>query len=107
MRLTRFELGWLIGLIEADGSITHDGQYPTMVIKMTDLDTVQRAATLIAAPVYGPYKHAGSLGDKPCYITKLVGARAVNFLSSTKQHFSIRRRVQIDQALGEQKSFRF
>jgi hypothetical protein len=103
MQLTPFELGWLVGLIEGDGCFTFDGNAATVQLKMTDLDTVQRFATLMRTTVNGPYHYEDQqLGPKPYYMARITGKRARDFMASTALHFSLRRREQIRGLLGDQ-----
>ncbi|HEY0684725.1 MAG TPA: hypothetical protein VGD45_20480 [Steroidobacter sp.] len=101
--LSPFELGWLVGLIEGDGTFTFDGVNVVVVLKITDLDTAQRFAGLMRTTVSGPYHYEGQqLGSKPYYMTKIAGKRAREFMSSTHQYFSQRRQEQIAELLGDQ-----
>jgi hypothetical protein len=103
--LSPFDIGWLVGLIEGDGCFTFDGKHPVVALKITDLDTAQRFATLLGTVVCGPYHYEGQqLGDKPYYVTKIAGRKARNFMSSTAPMFSIRRRQQIRMLIGDQAS---
>jgi hypothetical protein len=102
-QLTEFELGWLVGLIEGDGSFTCDGKNAMVVLKITDLDTAQRFARLLRTTVSGPYHYEGQqLGSKPYYMTKITGKRAREFMASTAEHFSSRRQDQITNIIGKQ-----
>lgn len=103
MRLSEFELGWLVGLIEGDGTFTFDGKNVAVVLKITDRDTAQRFATLMRTTVAGPYHYEGQqLGPKPYYMTKVTGKRAREFMASAAGYFSLRRQAQITRVLGDQ-----
>lgn len=103
MRLSQFDIGWLVGLVEGDGCFTFDGKHPVVALKITDLDTAQRFATLFGTTVSGPYHYEGQqMGDKPYYVSKVTGKRARDFMRSTSHHFSIRRREQIAGLIGDQ-----
>lgn len=103
MELSEFELGWLVGLIEADGTFTFDGKHAVVALKITDLDTAQRFATLMRTAVAGPYHYEGQqLGTKPYYMTKIAGKRAREFMASASGYFSLRRQEQIANLLGDQ-----
>lgn len=94
--MTPFEHGWLIGVIEGDGSITVDGCYPVISLKITDLDTAERFAGLMNTKVLGPYHYPNhQMGGKPFYIAKIRGERAYRFMAENAQHFGQRRREQI------------
>lgn len=101
--LTEFELGWLVGLIEGDGTFTFDGKNAMVVLKITDLDTAQQFARLLRTTVSGPYHYEGQqLGSKPYYMTKITGKRAREFMASTAEYFSVRRQGQITEIIGKQ-----
>jgi hypothetical protein len=102
-QLTEFELGWLVGLIEGDGTLTFDGKNAVVALKITDLDTAQRFARLLRTTVSGPYHYEGQqLGPKPYYMTKIAGKRAREFMASAAPHFSVRRQAQIIEIIGDQ-----
>lgn len=101
--LTEFELGWLVGLIEGDGTLTFDGKHAVVALKITDLDTAQRFARLLRTTVSGPYHYEGQqLGPKPYYMTKIAGKRAREFMASAAGYFSARRQAQITDIIGHQ-----
>lgn len=103
MRLTDFDIGWLVGLIEGDGTFTFDGNSPAVVLKITDLDTAQRFARLLRTTVAGPYYYEDQqIGSKPYYMSKLTGRRARQFMISTADQFGERRQEQIRKLLGGQ-----
>lgn len=99
MKLSKFELGWLCGLLEGDGTFTHDGKTPRVAVRMTDLDTVTRAATLLRTRVNGPYANEGNRQVYSCFIS---GKRARSFMQSIRPYMSMRRQSQIDSLLGNQ-----
>lgn len=104
--LTQFDIGWLVGLIEGDGCFTFDGKVAVIALKMTDLDTVQRFASMLGATVMGPYCYEDSqMGTKPCWVSRLTGRRAKEFMASTMHHFSSRRQQQIRALIGGQLTF--
>jgi len=101
--ISEFDIGWLVGLIEGDGCFTFDGKHATVALKITDLDTAQRFATLLRTTVCGPYRYEDSqIGPKPYYVAKIAGKRAREFMASTAHHFSLRRQEQISGLLGGQ-----
>lgn len=103
--LSPFDLGWLVGIIEGDGSFTFDGVNVVVVLKITDMDTAQRFARLLRTTVNGPYYYQDhQIGTKPYYMTKISGTRARQFMASTIQHFGSRRREQIRELIGDQLS---
>lgn len=100
--MNQFDLGWLCGLLEGDGTFTFDGKHPRISVKMTDLDTVQRAALYLGSNVLGPYAPEGSLGDKEVYVAYISGAKARTMMQTIRKHMSHRRKNQIDVLLGGQ-----
>lgn len=102
-QLTEFELGWLVGLIEGDGTLTFDGKHAVVALKITDLDTAQQFARLLGTTVSGPYHYEGQqLGSKPYYMAKIAGKRAREFMASASEYFSVRRQGQIADIIGKQ-----
>src|SRR6266496_2673722 len=57
LNLSEFELGWLVGIIEGEGCFSlSGGKYPvlTIVVKMTDKDTIEKVAKLLKVPTRNP-----------------------------------------------------
>jgi hypothetical protein len=53
----REELLWLAAVLDGEGCFTFNGQYPNIVLSMTDEDTVRRAHQITAVgEVCGPYQ---------------------------------------------------
>lgn len=105
MKLKAFDKGWLVGLLEADGTFTSDHKTVRIAVKMTDLDTVSRAATLLCTKVTGPYEYQGNDGSvrKPTYMAFISGKRARSWMIYLRPHMSLRRKNQIDILLGGQR----
>lgn len=103
--MTPFERGWLIGIIEADGTIIRTGRSPRVIVKMTDLDTVTRVAELFDSKVLGPYANnyptKGPVPRRVFYMAHLNGKRAVPYLMESLQYFSERRQIQIHRVMHE------
>ena len=102
MGLSRFDFGWLIGIIEADGTFT--GKDTRIVIKMTDRDTIVRAARLLNTNVNGPYVNNSNDGciRKDAYVCFVSGKRARSIMKLLRPFMSLRRQNQIDILLGSQ-----
>lgn len=101
--LSEYDLGWLVGLIEGEGSFTSWKTEPRVLLKMTDRDTVERFAALLGTRVTGPYSYPGQqLGTKPYYMARISGARARSFMASTRTRYSARRQEQVAALLGNQ-----
>src|SRR5437762_13382088 len=45
--LTDFELGWLVGLLEGEGTFRYNGNSQCLVVKMTDEDVIIRLSHLL------------------------------------------------------------
>ena len=60
MTLNDFELGWLTGIVEGEGSFGFTGPYETPCIRvgMTDKDIIERAARLLGVKVYKEERHS-------------------------------------------------
>lgn len=104
VRLTDYELGWLVGLIEGDGCFTRDGQNLCAQIRMTDLDTVSKVARLFGASVNGPYQSGEGDGHKrkPVYMCSLRGKRARSLMVALQPYMSLRRQNKIQELMGSQ-----
>ena len=102
-KLSEYDLGWIVGIIEADGSFTTNGRNPRIAVKMTDFDTIERFAELMGVRVLGPYKYEDAqLGNKPYWQAHVDGQPARDFMSSTRKKFSLRRQAKIYSLLGNQ-----
>ena len=103
--LNPYQLGWLAGLLEGDGSFTNDGIGPRIQVRMTDKDTVARVAKFLNSSVLGPYDN--NQDDKherrPVYMCFISGDKARSAMQFLKFHMSARRQNQIDNLLGNQK----
>jgi hypothetical protein len=92
---------WLAGLLEGEGSflkpIPSDPRRPIMSCRMTDLDVVQRVAT-----VFGTSVQENDKGRHRTEFAAVVkGARASHLMSVLRPMMSRRRKEAIDRALCE------
>ncbi len=109
-QLTDFDIGWLVGIYEGEGSVgfrSRRGKYGTTIqvsvqLCSTDKDTIDRLHTLIP----GSTK---CIENKPTKAGKLVYRWAITkitlakrFLLLIQPHLSVRRQDQIDKALKQQ-----
>src|SRR6202012_5290481 len=94
---------WLVGLLEGEGSFMHGPpstpNQPRLVLHMTDLDIVERAARLMGTRCV-PRKHSNPRW-KPTFATMLRGRRAARLMQEMYPHLGSRRRAQIDRALSD------
>ena len=101
-----FDLGWIVGILEADGCFTSTCTYvrkdgssrrlPKVVVSMTDLDTVERFAQVLGFNrVTGPYQ--GRLSTKPTYSWAVTGQKAIDFMDVVKPYMSNRRFCRIEE----------
>ena len=104
MKLSKFDLGWLVGILEADGTFTADKKSLRIAVKMTDMDTVSRVATLLGTNILGPY-NANVKGEnyrKDVYVAFVSGKKARSWMMRLRPHMSLRRQKQIEVLLGGQ-----
>lgn len=107
-----FQIGWLVGLLEGDGSIgmgpARGGKhrYPIISLKMTDRDVVEKFARVFDVRMLGPYLYPKSqLGKKVTYVARVSGQRAEDFLLTAAPYFSDRRRKQIERTTDKDEAF--
>lgn len=100
--LKPFDLGWVVGIIEGEGSFIlrlrtnkNGSSYifdASVQLSSTDVETVERLATLVGGRVYGPRIKQGC---KPCWKWCLYRrADVVDFCFSVLPHLSPRRQAQ-------------
>jgi hypothetical protein len=100
------DLAWLAGLLEGEGSFfmksrAHASQpnarrTPCISVKMTDLDVVTRAATLMGTAVTS----SAPQGRKPIHATILRGSRARMLMSELAPLMGERRQSKIAEILA-------
>lgn len=95
---------WLAGLLEGEGSFfarpwTREGKYRvalTLTVNMTDLDVIERVATILGSRVY----HLKPKPDrKPLFRTLVSGGYADKWMVLLYPHMGKRRKRQIRKAL--------
>ena len=82
------DIAWLGGLLEGEGwfGLTHRDKYPTISLKMTDEDTVKRAAAIWGSKAF-PYKTS--------WITQIAGYRAIQWMFMLYTFLGKRRREKV------------
>ena len=108
IKLSDFDLGWLVGILEGEGCFTadrHDAKYETRYLRitlaMTDEDVMKRAATLLGARVMGPYSHPVNRPGKPIYRLVLVARKAEVWMRKLLPHMGERRAGKIRELLEQ------
>lgn len=99
--ITEADLYWLAGLLEGEGSFLKptpsSPASPIVVVSMTDLDVIERAAMIIGS---GVWKNQNLNPKwKQTYRATIKGQRAVDLMKLLYPHMGQRRREQIDAAI--------
>ena len=99
--MNKSDFGWLVGLLEGEGSFTcakRDG-CPRIELRMTDQDVVERAAKLMGiARVYAWQDRRAN--RKLCYIARLSGDPALALMRRVLPYVGNRRATQIRTTLS-------
>jgi hypothetical protein len=110
--LSPFDLGWLVGWLEGEGCFTLTNSqhglrrsYVGIQVGSTDLDTAQKAASLLDAKIHEYIPSKSHLGKKPYYSVHIYGRRAISVALLVLPHMGTRRRGQIIAALQGSKQF--
>jgi len=85
---------WLAGLIEGEGNFYGNDNTPTVTIKMTDRDIIERAATLMGSTVR-PCSPPSN-GHKQQWATTACGLRAAKVLTAIRPWMGWRRKAELD-----------
>ncbi|QGH78304.1 HNH endonuclease [Streptomyces phage Tribute] len=101
------DLAWLAGLLEGEGSFmtikSHvKGKvylYPKIVVTMTDLDVIQRAATLLGNAVYNVPLQKNGVSKLKQYQAQISGAKAADLMKELLPHMGRRRSEKIREIL--------
>lgn len=89
----REDAAWLAGLIDGEGCLDSPRGNARLRIKMTDLDVVLRAASIMGASTYG--EPGFKAGYKPCLVAQLTGERAVEVMLAVLPWMGARRSAKI------------
>lgn len=101
--MSDFELGWVVGMLEGEGSFTnsktHGRRYARVELAGTDPDTVERGAQLTElGKLTGPFPQT-NWGTKPTYRWKIHGKQARELMLLVLPHMGIRRAERIREVL--------
>lgn len=99
-----FDLYWLAGLLEGEGWFGRNHYTtPTIKVSMTDLDVVQRVATLFGNAVTVEKRPPDPRHPKakPAWSTTIYGHRAVEWMRVLQPLMGERRGARIAELLGE------
>lgn len=101
-KMTDFQLGWLVGIVEGEGSIMWTGKHqPIVKIAMTDLDVLERVRDWTGiGNIVGPFMPAG--GKKQAWMWTVgdqAGFREIT--DAMRPHLSARRQEQLTNVLAK------
>lgn len=106
MNISYLELGWLVGILEGEGTFHFDGRQEAVNLQMSDEDTVYRYAKLIEK-ITGFMPTIGFLDREPnrsvMYQCSIKGKRACAIMKLIVPHMGTRRRARIWQVLNKYK----
>lgn len=106
-RVTDFEVGWLIGILEGEGTFIYTPkQTHRVTISMADEDTINRVIDVMSRLLGGVYVAKGEIVPaKAEYSTmhtaNISGERARTLMRYVVKHMSNRRRQRIWRALNK------
>ena len=92
---------WLSALLEGEGCFDLSKGRPRVRVKMTDLDIIQRAATIMGAPT--PIKDNSYLkfpGHKPQFVATVHGPKALAVMYAIYHLMGQRRRAKIEDIIN-------
>ncbi len=103
--LSHFELGWLVGILEGEGSFwvmkkKPHYRYPKISVVMCDYDTVARVARMFGDRTVTP-QASRSESRKPMFRANLMGQGALDLMERVHPHMSVRRQAKIEELLVE------
>src|SRR5947207_13609798 len=97
------DLTWLVGLLEGEASFLMGPpckpNRPRILLSMTDIDVVQRAALLLEIGGIVTRRFPSDSHKKPAYVITLYGSRAVKVMRTLLPLMSKRRTEQIEAAI--------
>lgn len=111
MKLQTKDIYWLAGLIEGDGCFTNSSTVnfsPTVAVKMSDADVVNRANDILRFTRHVPVRcFPDSRPDRqPTYIAKVTGTRAIGWMMTLYPLMGERRQARIRELITTWKSVR-
>ncbi len=97
------DIHWLAGLVEGEGCFRVDQKRKriTFAMQMTDLDIMQRAASILDDRVYGPYKNGT---HKPMYRIHLPPSKTIQWAMTLYTLLGARRQQAIRTLIAVWKS---
>lgn len=109
MEISDYELAWLAGLLEGEGSFMLDRnhqagrvhRYPKIVVGMTDRDVIEHAARLFGTGVYNVPPDPRRPHGKAAYRTHVTGRRAAELMRAMLPWLGERRSAKIVSILEE------
>jgi hypothetical protein len=94
------DIAWLAGLLEGEGCFSRRGNCITIQVYMTDLDVVERAATMLGAPSVGRRVDPLRPNDLPCYYCTVSGPSAAAWMMTLYCLMGDRRKARIRELLA-------
>ena len=92
------EIAWLAGLLEGEGCFTFS-KGPDVVLKMTDKDVVERAASLMGAKVIA--RDPKNIKWKRTYCASIHGYQAIAWMLTIYPFMGERRKEKIIENIGQ------
>jgi hypothetical protein len=98
IRLTDFDLGWIVGIFEGEGTVFVSNGSPTVAVEMTDLDTLANFYRILqVGSIKGPYTRNN---NRPTWTWVLRNRTDCTILiQMLYPHLSDRRKLQCDRLL--------
>lgn len=98
------DIAWLTGLVEGEGTLLMSGRSIAVIVRMTDCDVVERAASLMSGHIYD----VPVVGHrKPVWRAQVKGPRAAGWMMTMYPWLGMRRRMQVRQTLGKWRAMRY
>lgn len=102
--MSEADTAWLAGLLEGEGSffmIRDKGyQYPTIVVAMTDLDVIERVASMFGTSIFPQKKDKRYPDGKIGYRTQTTGHKAAGLMERLLPWMGERRSQKIKELLN-------
>ncbi len=99
--LSEFDFGWIVALLDGEGSFGVRNYSPHIDISMIDYDTVFKAASILGIPphrIRRVKKYASH--HKQQYNFRLFGEKALRWMRVIRPHMSERRGDKIDEIIN-------
>jgi DNA-binding CsgD family transcriptional regulator len=91
------DIAWLTGLVEGEGTLLMSGRSIAVMVRMTDYDVVERAASLMSGHIHD----VPVVGHrKPVWRAQVKGPRAAGWMMTMYSWLGLRRRDQVRRALA-------